>query len=253
MQHRLSKRQARFANAMRILVRVYGSRESSLGNLRDPILEIVYILLSFQTDVPRLKAIWKSLRAACPSRASLLRADETTILTAIRSGGLQQQKARNIHRFTVRLAELNIQDLRWLRHVPAREAMDFLVSLPGVGTKAAKCVLLYSLDHPSLPLDSNSLRILKRLAVVPESAHYRTQKVNEAVEQMVPSPLRKRVHIGLVLHGQEVCRPTVPRCGACVLETICPKIGVTSLETPAAAARGLPPGIRTTNVARRRA
>lgn len=73
------------------------------------------------------------------------------------------------------------------------------------------------LDHSSLPLDSNSLRILKRLAFVPESAHYRTEGVNAAVERMVPLSLRKAVHVGLVLHGQEICRPTAPRCDACVL------------------------------------
>jgi endonuclease III len=43
------------------------------------------------------------------------------------------------------------------------EAMDYLLSLPGVGVKTAKCVLMYSLGRAVLPIDIHVLRVAKRL------------------------------------------------------------------------------------------
>ena len=38
------------------------------------------------------------------------------------------------------------------------------------------------------------------------------------------------VNLYLVTWGQNVCRPVYPRCGACVLSSLCPRIGVTRIS-----------------------
>src|SRR3990172_6550577 len=46
------------------------------------------------------------------------------------------------------------------------EVEDFLVSLPGVGLKSAKCVTMYSLGRRSFPVDTHVRRVLTRLCMV---------------------------------------------------------------------------------------
>ena len=45
----------------------YGCPEGELGNQSDPLDEAVYMILTFQTDLPRSKSAWSRLRRAYPS------------------------------------------------------------------------------------------------------------------------------------------------------------------------------------------
>lgn len=44
----------------------YGAPEAALGNQQNALDEAVYIILSFQTDLPRFRDTWRSLRSAFP-------------------------------------------------------------------------------------------------------------------------------------------------------------------------------------------
>ena len=76
-----------------------------------------------------------------------------------------------------------------------------------------------------LGLDSNGVRVLTRLGLVPEarsySATYRgvqrlgTEYAVRGCEWLI------RVHVLLREHGQELCKRTRPRCDACPLATQC--------------------------------
>ena len=65
---------ARLARIDKELELAYGTPESELGNQSEPLDECVYIILSFQTDVARLKASWESLRKRFPSWHEVRRA-----------------------------------------------------------------------------------------------------------------------------------------------------------------------------------
>src|SRR5437870_5398922 len=76
----------------------YGSPESSLGNKEDPLDETVYIILSFQTDLPRVASVWTRLRSKYPTWADLDSAPLSRVVAVLREGGLHRQKARAIKR-----------------------------------------------------------------------------------------------------------------------------------------------------------
>src|SRR5437867_3946890 len=80
----------------RKLSREYGDKEALLGNKLDPLDEAIYIILSFQTDTPRLRAQWKKLRAEYPTWDQLEAAPLYSIAATLRLGGLHRQKARTI-------------------------------------------------------------------------------------------------------------------------------------------------------------
>ena len=49
-----------------------------------------------------------------------------------------------------------------------------------------------------------------------------------AFQESVPDEEMYALHMNLIRHGREVCTARRPRCSACVLRDLCPRVGVTS-------------------------
>jgi len=107
--------------------------------------------------------------------------------------------------------------------VPA--TMSELLTLPGVGRKTANLVLILShASRDNICVDTHVHRIANRLGW----ARTRTPDQTEhALYEAVPRRWWSQVNLYLVTWGQNVCRPVYPRCPACVVAPLCPKIGVT--------------------------
>jgi endonuclease III len=67
-------------------------------------------------------------------------------------------------------------------------------------------------------------RIANRLGWVRTRTPDQTE---QALYRVVPRRFWPRVNLYLVTWGQNVCRPVYPRCRACVVSALCPRIGVT--------------------------
>jgi endonuclease III len=205
----------------------YGTPEQELGNQADPLDEAVYIILSFQTDLPRLQATWKDLRAAYPTWRHLQRASLPAVASAIRAGGLQEQKASRIRSLLSAVEEqTGSLSLACLHHMNDSQAERVLTRLPGLSWKGARCVMLYSLGRPSFPVDGNTFRILKRTGVIAETAVYRRRELHDSLQRLIPAPRRRPVHVNLVVHGHKTCVPGVPYCPDCPLYKFCPRVGL---------------------------
>jgi len=106
--------------------------------------------------------------------------------------------------------------------VPA--TMEELLTLPGVGRKTANLVLILShASKDNICVDTHVHRIANRLGWV------RTRNPTEtehALYRVVPHRYWPRVNLYLVTWGQNVCRPVYPKCGACVVSRLCPRVGV---------------------------
>lgn len=106
--------------------------------------------------------------------------------------------------------------------VPA--TMEQLLTLPGVGRKTANLVLI--LAHNSLTnicVDTHVHRISNRLGWV------RTRTPDETEQALYRATQAKwwpYINLYLVTWGQNVCRPVYPRCRACVISGLCPRVGV---------------------------
>lgn len=201
---------------------VYGAREATLENKRRPLDEAIYIVLSFQTDVERLKLVWRSLKAAFPTWGSLANAAEADIADVIRIGGLQFQKARTLKRLLHHVhVEYGSYSLRSLEHLADSEAEGALLRLPGLSWKGARCILLYSLNRDVFPIDVNAFRILKRYGVLHLADKYRRRGLHDALQTIVPPTRRRGLHVNLLLHGQTTCLPRTPHCHECPVSTTC--------------------------------
>ena len=205
----------------------YGTPEQELGNQVDPLDEAVYVILSFQTDLPRLRTTWKDLRAAYPTWRRLQRASLPAVASAIRAGGLQAQKASRIRSLLSAVEEqTGSLSLACLHDMNDSKAERILTRLPGLSWKGARCVMLYSLGRPSFPVDGNTFRILKRTGVIAETAVYRRRELHDSLQRLIPAPRRRPLHVNLVVHGQKTCVPGVPYCPDCPLYKFCPRVGL---------------------------
>ena len=108
------------------------------------------------------------------------------------------------------------------------DTMDELLTLPGVGRKTANLVLILShRSKDNICVDTHVHRIANRLGWVNTKTPEQTER---ALYRTVARKWWPDVNRYLVTWGQNVCRPVYPRCGACVVASACPRIGVTKIS-----------------------
>lgn len=147
------------------------------------------------------------------------------IAEAIDVAGLAGQKAGRIHRVLARLDEERGEySLGFLRELDVQEARDFLTSFKGVGPKTAAFTLMYAADMPAFPMDTHIIRICKRLGWLDENAS--NKKAHDLIEPQIPDGQHYAAHMVLVRHGRQTCHARNPECADCVLDEMCPKMGV---------------------------
>jgi endonuclease III len=214
---------ARLRQIARRLRRAYGAPPPP--RRLPPLDELVLTILSQNTNDTNRDRAYADLRAKLPAWEDVAAAPLPVIERAIRSGGLAPTKAPRIRAVLRALRGRGIPlDDRALRRIRHDRLFDLLVALPGVGPKTAACVLLFSLDRPYFPVDTHVHRVAIRLGLVaPRSTAVQTQAQLQAA--LAPAEMYE-AHMNLIRHGRHVCVALRPVCSQCVLNDLCPKIGV---------------------------
>lgn len=204
---------------MSLLKERYGSPR--LNNKDDPLDELFFILLSQMTTGPSYERVFSRLKAEVPVWQRLLSMELRELISLTAEAGLSNQKAPRILAIANRLSEdFGAVTLEPLRLMDDEACERYLGSLPGVGVKTAKCVMMYSLDRKVLPVDTHVGRLGSRLHLVPEGTP--ASRAAALIETATPPDIRYDFHVTGVAHGREVCRALRPRCAACVLADLCP-------------------------------
>lgn len=215
-------------------------RSRTLGNYTDPLEEAIYIILSRQTRETGYQRAYRALRTRWPTWPDVMSAAASEIEIVIAPAGFGKQRATQIKKLLETVAQtcndrgLTGQvTLDWLRTLNDADAEAFLLTLPGLGPKSARCVMHYALDRNSFAVDTNIKRIFHRLGLVADSA---SKVDHHQYEQLVPSEIRQRLHINLIHHGREVCRNAKPACHNCSLISFChaPRPATTNDRNPVA-------------------
>ena len=206
--------------AERLLARRYGTPR--LGNKRNPISELIFIILSARTQGPNHEAIYRRLRRAFGSWEAVRDASTATIERTIRDAGLSRIKAVQIklllQKITTDFGSLTAVPFR---RMDDRELEQYLTSLPGVGLKTARCVMLYSLDRRVFPVDTHCMRLFENLGIIPRRMRF--EYAQDPLQARVPEKLRYSLHVHAVAHGRETCVAAAPKCGSCPIRSICLK------------------------------
>ena len=211
------------AAVLRLIARAMrGMRELAVEKIsddsrEDPFRVLVATMLSAQTrDAVTHAASTRLFRAARtpPTMAALSTARIQRLIYPV---SFYRVKARHVTETCRRLID------RFEGRVPNR--MEDLLTLPGVGRKTANLVLILShASRDNICVDTHVHRIANRLGWVRTRTPDQTER---ALYRVVPRRLWPGVNLRLVTWGQNVCRPVYPRCQACVVSALCPRIGVT--------------------------
>lgn len=187
---------------------------------RSAIDELILTVLSQNTSDVNSSRAFLGLKQRFPTWDQVLNAPAKAVADSIRSGGIADVKARRIKTILkeIRRREGSLS-LRRLNRLSDEEVVDYLRSLPGVGPKTAACVLVFSMERAAFPVDTHVHRVTRRLGLIDDRAS--AEHAHDLLAPQIPPELRYDLHVALVVHGREVCRPRMPLCSECVLFDLC--------------------------------
>jgi endonuclease III len=191
-------------------------------NKKNPLDELIFILLSVTTTEFVYLQTYRTFKVHFPCYADLLEASIQEISKQIYLGGQFTQKATAIKSIIAILNDrFSRPTLAPLHKMSDEQCEEFLTSLPRVGKKVARFVMLYSLGRKVFPVDTHCRRIAQRLGWI-DSEEFD----EDLLQSMIPGELRFSLHVNFISLGREFCTSKAPSCGTCPLKQLCPKIGL---------------------------
>jgi endonuclease III len=189
------------------------------GNPRNPLDDLIYIILSTRTRDSSFAKTFQTLKHTFPSWNSVYPKDKRRFERILTPGGLGKIKTRHVINIIFELRRrFGKATLAPLKRMDNKEAETFLTSLPGIGPKVAKCVLMYAFYRQVLPVDVHVHRVATRLG-------FRTKKrpdtSQDLIESAVPPKLRYGFHVNAIALGRSICLSGRPKCKICPISKWC--------------------------------
>lgn len=190
-----------------------------LGNPKKPLDDLIYIVLSNKTSPAMARKTYIRLKKRFMLWDDVLVAPAYVLRSLLKPAGLAMVKSKQI-RAALRMIKKDFGscDLRYLGKMPENEIQKYLISLPGVSDKVAKCVMMYTQNAEVLPVDSHVHRIAKRLGWTKRK---RADQCHDELEALVLPKRRYTFHVDCIVHGRLVCRPENPSCERCCINGYC--------------------------------
>jgi endonuclease-3 len=170
-----------------------------------PYTLLVAVTLSAQTTDAAVNKATIGLFAAAPTPAAMVALGVEEIGRHIRTIGLWQGKARNVHALSAQLIALHGGE------VPHDRAA--LEALPGVGRKTANVVLNVAFGESAMAVDTHIFRLGNRTGLAPGR---NVREVEDKLVKRIPADMLRDAHHWLILHGRYVCKARAPECWRCV-------------------------------------
>jgi endonuclease III len=192
-----------------------------------PVLDqLAWFLLSTRTTVENCEAAYAALRDRFPSWEAVAEAPPEYIGDCIRPAGLYRTRAANLQGALAAVrGRLGAESLEALRGWPDGECESFLLSLPGVGLKVARCVMAFGLGRRAFAVDAHIWRITRRLGWHAFAGAAPSGPGSDAVQEIARGAADTlSLHVNLIRLGRERCPAGEPRCAGCPLEAPCPRL-----------------------------
>jgi A/G-specific adenine glycosylase len=169
---------------------------------RDPYALLVSEVMLQQTQVARVIPYYERFLARFPDVSALAAAEPRDVLAAWSGLGYNRRA-------------LALQAAA--RVVDARGWPDELSDLPGVGEYTAAAVASFAWGRQAAAVDTNVQRVVERF----DGVKRRRRALTERVDSLVPDGRAAQFNQAMMELGATVCRPRVPRCGACPVRAGC--------------------------------
>ena len=217
MRRTLEARSTLARNVVKRLKKAYPGATCALDH-QTPYQLLVATVLSAQCTDVRVNMVTPSLFAKYPTAEGLAQAEQADVEAIIRSTGFFRNKAKNLIGMAGALMD------RHHGEVPAD--MEQLRLLPGVGRKTANVVLGNAFGmNEGVTVDTHVARLSKLLGL---TRHTDPIKIETDLMALVPRKDWTILSHLLIWHGRQVCIARRPKCGICVLASLCPAAKVPS-------------------------
>ncbi|MGH9365195.1 MAG: hypothetical protein ACRD1B_08040 [Thermoanaerobaculia bacterium] len=192
----------------------------------DPFEQILWENVAYLASDKRRQEAFTMLRQKVGLKAEKILAASLPTLRGIgRKGILPAASAEKLRSIAEMALEDFGGDLEPILKLPFKEAKRALKKFPSIGDPGAEKILLFARSHPVLALDSNGLRVLRRLGYGREDKNYSVsyRSAQEAVAPELPLDFDWLIEVYQLLrrHGQELCKTNHPRCEACPVRADC--------------------------------
>ena len=195
------------------LKKAYPDAGCSLS-FRSPLELLIATILSAQCTDVRVNKVTPQLFRQYRSAQDYAAAPLEQLEEAVRTTGFFHNKAKNIQKSCQKIVK------QFGGQVP--DTMESLVSLPGVGRKTANVVLSNAFGrNEGFVVDTHVFRLSHRLGLAKGKT---PEKVEQELMQLFPPIDWAYLSHALILHGRQFCVARKPRCTACPLHSICPKV-----------------------------
>ena len=184
-----------------------------MDSFKDPYLVLIACILSLRTnDRTTYPATLRMLKLA-DNPHNMKKIAVADLAKAIYPVGFYENKAKQI-------IELSRQiDEELGGQVP--DEIEDLCKFKGVGRKTANLVLSRGFNKPAICVDVHVHRIFNRLGYVKTKTPEETEF---ALRAKLPVKHWIDINTLIVTHGQNICKPTKPRCAECPIEEFCGKV-----------------------------
>jgi endonuclease III len=190
-----------------------------------PVLDqLAWFLLSTRTTVENCEAAYASLRSRFTTWAEVAEAQPEYLGECLKPAGLYRTRAANLKAALAAIAgRFGSASLEGLRSLSDEDCEAFLLSLPGVGLKVARCVISFGLGRRAFAVDAHIWRITRRLGWHAIAGGAPTRAGSDAIAMVAleaDDPLS--LHVNLIRLGREFCPAGETRCALCPLTGVCP-------------------------------
>jgi len=172
---------------------------------------LVATILSAQCTDARVNMVTPSLFRKFPTPTDFAHAPLVEIEEQIRSTGFYHNKAKSLKGAAQRLTS------EYGGIVP--QAMDELLTIPGVARKTANVVLGVAFSKAiGVVVDTHVLRLSLRLELTRAT---QPVLVEQDLMKIIPQDHWIAFSHEMIHHGRQVCIARKPRCADCTLESLC--------------------------------
>lgn len=177
---------------------------------------LVATILSAQCTDERVNIVTANLFRKYRKPEDYINVAQEELEKDIHSTGFYRNKAKNIQGACQKIIDI------YNGEIP--NTMDELLVLNGVARKTANVVLGNAFGIASgVVVDTHVSRLSQRLGLTEETA---PEKIEKDLSALVLKKDWIMFPHWLISHGRKICQARKPKCAECVLENICPKIGI---------------------------
>ncbi len=170
---------------------------------------LVMVVLSAQDSDKNINNVAPALFEAYPNMEALTNATPETLFPLI-------HKIRNFGNKAKWLTELS-QKVKSNANIPL--TMDGLTTMPGIGRKSANVIMREAeKEAEGIIVDLHVVRVAPRIGV---AAGDDPKKIEKQLMEAIPRKDWGELGMAISFLGREICRPTIPKCGECVMRPVC--------------------------------